>query len=354
MKSGKLRIGLVGAGGIAHYAHIPGWKKIADAELVAVADIDRARAESTANQHGIAHVFTDFNDLVKLDLDAVDVCTPNRAHAPVTIAALNAGRHVLCEKPLATTTADVRKMGELADKKGLILMTAQHQRFGAAAQAIKRWTDAGNLGEVYHARVRAMRRAFLPTAAGFIAWELSGGGPCMDIGVHALDTCLWLMNFPTPTRATGAAKVNFAKGAIIPGAWGEWDRSLFSVEDFAAGFIHFENGMTMVLEAAWLGHQQEGEDVSCQIFGIKGGVKWPSAEFATVQAGSYVHGTLTNPKNIPSAHSEEIVAFHDAVVNGKPSPVPWTETIKVIGILEAIYASQRDGREVEVNAERGG
>jgi len=106
----------------------------------------------------------------------------------------------------------------------LKLMTAQHQRFTASARAIKSWADAGNLGKVYHARVRAMRRAWLPVRPGFISKKLSGGGPCMDIGVHALDCCLWMMGFPKPVRVTGTAKVNFAKGHKIPGLWGEWDR----------------------------------------------------------------------------------------------------------------------------------
>lgn len=346
----KFKVGVIGAGGIAQAVHIPGWKRIPDAEIVAIADIDRSRAESVAQEHGIAHVFTDFRDLVKLDLDAVDICIPNRAHTAATLAALNAGKHVLCEKPLAVTTAEVRKMGELADRKKLILMTAQHCRFGSPAQAIRRWAEAGNLGDPYHARVRAMRRAGLPIAPGFISDQLSGGGPCMDIGVHALDTCMFLMGFPKPVRVSGVAKVNFAKGTTIPGLWGEWNRNLFSVEDFAAGFVHFENGMTMTLEAAWLGHQQENDEVSCQIFGTKGGVKWPSAEFTTVLGGAYADGMLTNPRNIKSPHDEEIVVFHDAVVNRKPSPVPWTQTIKVISILEGIYKSSKLGKEVVLKA----
>jgi predicted dehydrogenase len=236
----------------------------------------------------------------------------------------------------------------LADRKKLKLMTAQHQRFTSSAQAIKNWAEDGNLGAVYHARVKAMRRAWLPAARGFIDKRLSGGGPCMDIGVHALDACMWIMGFPKPVRASGVAKVNFAKGHRIPGMWGEWDRKLFSVEDFAAGFVHFDNGATMTLEAAWLGHQPENEDMSFQLFGMEGGVKWPSGEYASVAGKSFVQGTLTHPRRIERAHSEEIKAFYDCVVNHKPSLVPWTETIKVTGILEAVYASQKQGREVVV------
>jgi predicted dehydrogenase len=183
----------------------------------------------------------------------------------------------------------------------------------------------------------------------------------MDIGVHALDLCLWLMGFPDPVRVSGTAKVNFAKGEGIPGMWGEWNRDLFSVEDFAAGFIHFAPvpgsggaggslGATMNLETAWLGHQVENEDLGCQLFGKQGGLKWPTGEFATVQGGVFAQGTLTYPTHLEKPHYEELRAFHDCIVNGTPSPVPWRETEKVIAILEAIYMSQREGREIHLAA----
>jgi len=278
----------------------------------------------------------------------VDICTPNQVHTPAVLAALRAGKHVLCEKPLAVTTREVRQMGELADRQKLKLMTAQNLRWTAPAVAVKDWAAAGGLGGFYHARVRAMRRAWLPPAPGFIDHRLSGGGPCMDIGVHALDACLWALDFPTPVRVSGTTKVNFAKGHAIPGLWGDWDRNLFSVEDFAAGLVHFDNGATLTLEAAWLGHQVENEDLSFQIYGRNGGVTWPAAEYATVLSGNLVQGTLTTTRGLGASHTEEIRAFRDCVVNRQPSPVPWTETIKVIAILEAIYRSQARGREMAV------
>jgi predicted dehydrogenase len=348
MSNSKFRVGIIGTGGIFKGAHLNGWKALPDVEIVALADINLDRANALAKELNVQHVFSDFRDLVKLDLDAVDICTPNNVHTPAVLAALQSGKHVLCEKPLAVSTKEVRQMGELADKKKLKLMTAQHQRFTASGQAIKSWANDGNLGPVYHARVRAMRRNLLPVAPGFINKKLAGGGPCMDIGVHALDAAMWIMGFPRPVRVTGTTKVNFAKGKMIPGAWGEWDRKMFSVEDFASGFVHFDNGATMTLEAAWLGHQQEGEDMSFQLYGMDGGVKWPSGEFATVKGRSLMQGTLTWPRRVERPHTDEIIAFHDCVVNNKPSPVPWTETIKVIAILEAVYQSGRSGKEVAV------
>lgn len=346
MSTRKFRVGIVGTGGIAQGVHIPGWKSIPDVEIVAVADVHEPNARKAAELAGGAHVFTDYRDLIKLDLDAVDICTPNRLHTPVALAALESGKHVLCEKPLAVTTDEIRLMGALADKVGRVLMTGQHQRYRAETRAIHQWSTGGNLGDVYHARVRAMRRALLPPNPGFIDHTLSGGGPCMDIGVHALDAALWIMGFPKPVRVTGTTRVNFAKGSSIPGKWGEWDRQRYSVEDFAAGFVHFDNGATLTLEAAWLGHQNEDEDFSFQLFGTKAGVKWPSGEIASVQDGVFVDGKLNFPKRIEKPHAEEIAAFHRAAAQGGASPVPWTETLVVISILEALYASQKEGREI--------
>jgi predicted dehydrogenase len=346
MSTSKFRVGIIGAGGIAQAVHIPGWKAQPDTEIVAVADIDQATAAKAAGLAGAAKVFTDYHDLLKLDLDAIDVCTPNRVHTPAVLAALARGFHVLCEKPLAVTTAEVRKMGELADKKRRILMTGQNNRFRAISLAVKTWAAAGNLGDVYHARVRANRRAWLPPRPGFIDEKLSGGGPCMDIGVHALDAAMWVMGFPKPVRVTGTAKVNFAQGHKIPGKWGDWDRKMYSVEDFAAGFVHFDNGATMTLEASWLGHQVEDEDFNFELFGTGASVKWPSAEISTVTAGMFLDGKLSTARHIESSHFEEFALFRNAIESGKPSPVPWTETIHVIGILEAIYKSQKLGREI--------
>ncbi len=346
MSTRKFRVGIIGGGGIAQAVHIPGWRNLPEAEIVGIADVSEATAKKAAEAAGGAQVFTDYRELLKLDLDAVDICTPNKIHTPAALAALTAGKHVLCEKPLAVSTAEVRQIGQLADKKKLNLMTAQHQRFTAPGRAVKAWVDGGNLGEVYHARVRAMRRAWLPPAPGFIDAKLAGGGPCMDIGVHALDLCLWLMGFPKPVRVSGTSKTNFAKGHDMPNRWGEWDRARYSVEDFAAGFVHFDNGATLVLEAAWMGHQKDDEELLAQLFGRKGGVSWPSGEFAAAPNAVLAQGTLALPEHVPHPHWHEIAAFHDCVVNGKPSPVPWTETINVIGILEAVYASSQQGGEI--------
>jgi len=344
-----LNVGLIGAGGIVRAAHLtPGWLCAPDVKIVAVCDIHEQTARSMAADFNIPHVFTDFRDLLKMDeIDAVDICTPNKVHAVAAIAALEAGKHVLCEKPLATSVEDVLAIRSALRETDRILMTAQHHRYSEASVAIKAWVDTGALGEVYHTRVNATRRNHLPTNAGFIDPKLSGGGPCMDIGVHALDTALWLMNFPRPVRVSGRAQTNFAKGFEIPGAWGEWDRVLFGVEDFASGYVHFSNGSTMVLEASWLQHQEK-EELNATLQGTKASIRWPTGQFHTVTNRTLIDGMVLPHSGRKPAHTEEILAFVDAIRSGKASPVPIEETIYVIAILEAIMTSSQLNKEIAV------
>jgi predicted dehydrogenase len=347
--SKTLKVGLIGTGGIVRGAHLkPGWTVVPDVEIVAACDINEASAKSLAEDFDIPNVFTDFNELLKMkEIDAVDICTPNKVHTPAVIAALEAGKHVMCEKPLAVSTREIMAMRAAMQKANKILMTAQHFRFQENSVAIKAWIDSGALGEVYHTRVNATRRNWLPTSPGFIDPNLSGGGPCMDIGVHALDTALWLMNFPRPVRVSGRAHTNFAKGFDIPGGWGEWDRTLFGVEDFASGYIHFDNGSTMALEASWLQHQEK-EEINATLQGKKAGIRWPTGHFHTVTNRTLIDGMVLPHAGRKPAHTEEIFAFADAIRTGKPSPVPVEQTIYVIAILEAIMQSSQLNQEVTI------
>ena len=356
MTQSPLRVGLIGCGGIMRAVHMPGWKLVPNCEVFAVCDTNLETAKKFAEDFGIdpKRVFSDHREMLQLEeLNAVDIATPNRFHTPAVLAALERGLHVICEKPLAVSTQEVRAMAEAATKANRVLMTAQHMRFTDITQALKKYVDTGALGEVYHARVHALRRNWLPTAVTFIDDAFSGGGPCMDIGVHALDTALHLMGFPNPVRVTGITRTNFAKGHAIPGGWGEWDRERFCVEDFASGFVHFENGATLVLEASWLQHQSELEDFSAHLYGTKSGIKWPTGEYASVIGGALVDGTVRPLNGLHPAHSEEILAFAKAVRQDLPSPVPVAQTLKVIGILEAIVESGKTGKEVILGPSKG-
>jgi len=331
---------------VARRAHIPGWQALPGVEVAAVCAPDLAAAQSSADAFGIPHVFSDYHALLELELDAVSICAPNSVHVPASLTAIESGKHVLCEKPMAVTAGQVKMLGEKAEAAGLLLM-AQHQlRFAAEARAAYALVKTEKLGSVYHAQVRALRRATVPTSVGFIDKALAGGGPALDIGVHSLDIALWLMDFPRPVRVTGTAKTNFAHGDKITGDWGEWARSRFSVEDFAAGFVHFENGSTLALECSWLGHYPERDDLSCRLFGLGGSLHWPTGEFSTTAGKAHSTGTLPLEATDEPAHFAAIRAFYEAIQSGRPSPIPWKETYWTIAIIEALYESAAEGKEV--------
>ena len=273
-------------------------------------------------------------------------------HAPLAIAALNAGKHVICEKPLAPTPAEIRRMIAARDRAGALLMTAQHFRFAGVSQAMKAEIDTGALGSVYHARGWMLRRNGLIPTATFIEKKHSGGGPCIDIGVHILDLTLWLMGNPRPVTVSGVAD---ARLAHLPGAFATWREgpipSSFDVEDYAAAFVRFDTGATLVLEVSWLLHHDiEGEDVQSWIYGDKGGCHWPSAQFLDTNytTRQFNNRTLQLTRDKMEPHALECVEFAKAVAAGAPSPVPAEQSLQVLAILDGIYRSQREGREVTI------
>lgn len=346
MLQGKLRVGVVGVGGIGRDQHLPGWAKVPFAEVTALADSSPPALERAAASLPDARRFSDWRDLVaRTDLDVVDICTPNALHSPIALAALQAGKHVLCEKPLATTSAEVASLAEAARTAGKLLMAAQQLRFDKAARQLKGLIDAGMLGEIYYARAQWLRRRLLPALPTFTERRLSGGGPAVDIGVHVLDLACWLMGTPEPLSVTATAGTFLAGRPDLGGDWGDWDRSRLDVEDFAAGFVRFANGAVLTLETSWLAFQPERETIRLQAYGTRGGLVWPDGIVTGETNKAPWDLRLTDVK--PDApHHDEILAFATAVRDGKPSPVPVEETLKVTRVLEAFYKSSELKREV--------
>lgn len=252
MSNKTLKVGIIGVGGIVK-THIPGWVASPHAEIAAASDINEPVLDAFCTEFDIKKKSTDPADLFNdPDIDIIDVCTPNRYHAPLSIAALEAGKHVICEKPLAAAPDEIKQMIAARDKAGRLLMTAQHMRFKADSRALKAEIDAGELGDIYHARSWMLRRAAAPIRPGFIMKKHSGGGPCIDIGVHILDLTLWMMGNPQPVSVTGVARNELAK---LPGAFSNWGGKIppeFDVEDFATAFVRFDNGATLILECSWM------------------------------------------------------------------------------------------------------
>lgn len=349
----KLKVGVVGVGGIAR-THMPGWAASEDAEVVAGSDIFQPALEAWGATHGVTKLVNDPADLfADPDIDIIDICTPNMYHAPLAIAALGAGKHVICEKPLAPTPQEVRQMIAARDASGKQLMTAQHFRFKGVSQAMKAEIETGSLGDIYHGRSWMMRRnGFIPTPT-FVEKRHSGGGPCIDIGVHVLDLTLWLMGNPKPVAVTGVAAAPLAH---LPGQFAAWKREVslpdsWDVEDFAAAFVRFETGATLVLEVSWLLHHDiAGEDMQIWLYGTEGGCHWPKAQFlssnyATKQLYNRDLKLIADPME---PHALECVEFARALAEGRPAPVQPEQSLQVMAILDGIYRSQVAGKEVSI------
>ena len=348
-----LKVGLVGVGGISR-THMPGWAASEEAEVVAGSDISGEALEQWGALHNVTRLTTNAAELFSdPDIDIIDLCVPNMYHAPLAIAALEAGKHVICEKPLAPTPQDIKQMIAARDKAGKQLMTAQHFRFAGVSQAMKAEIDTGTLGDVYHARGWMLRRNGLIPTATFIEKKHSGGGPCIDIGVHILDLTLWFMGNPRPVAVSGVAD---ARLAHHPGAFATWRDgpipSSFDVEDYAVAFVRFETGATLVLEVSWLLHHDiRGEDMQAWIYGDEGGCHWPSAQFLDTNytTRQFNNRTLQLTQDKMEPHALECVEFAKAIAAAAPSPVPAEQSLQVLAILDGIYRSQAEGREVSID-----
>jgi predicted dehydrogenase len=253
----KLKIGIIGCGGIANGKHCPSLAALGDlCEMVAFCDLVEERAVKTAKTFGApdAKVTLDYRQLLAdRSIDAVHICTPNASHAAISVDALAAGKHVMCEKPMAHTAADAAKMLAAWKSSGKKLTIAYQNRFRPEVQLLKKSIEAGELGEIYYGKAIAIRRRAVPNWGVFLDKAQQGGGPLIDIGTHSLDMTLWMMDNYQPARVSGSV---FYKLGSLPEAtdgniWGPWDVTAYDVEDSAMGFIQMQNGAAISIETSW-------------------------------------------------------------------------------------------------------
>lgn len=348
MKGKKYGVGFIGFGGIARACHIPGWKKLNDVDVLAVADPSEQARESAKKEFGIPFVFDNYKKLLEVEeIDIIDICAHNTLHFPAAVDSLKAGKHVICEKPLAVSVKEVEGMIKEAKKNKKKLMAAQHQRFRKESVVVKSMIDDGVFGEIYYAIAYALRRRYLPVRPTFIKKELSGGGPMFDIGVHILDLTYWFMNCPKVHSVKGVTYTKLAKRKDIKGLWGEWDRDAYDVEDFASGFIRFTDGRSISLSCSFLANMEKLEDFSTVLFGTEGGIRWPDGKLAT-EKNRVLQDIEIRFDSVPDVapHHEEIKAFFECVKEDKEVPVKPEESLEVIKMLEGIYKSAETGKEV--------
>ena len=353
----KLRYGIIGCGGIAGGKHLPAVKGLGDVEIAAFCDILPERAESVNREYagGKGKVFADYRELLREELDAVFVLTPNNSHSEIAVAALKAGKHVMCEKPMAKNYTEAKAMLAARDESGKLLTIGYQNRFRPDSLFLKAECEKGALGEIYFAKAAALRRRAVPTWGVFLDAEKQGGGPLIDIGTHALDLTLFMMNNYEPLYAVGTVYHKLNKDKNAGNAWGDWDTKTFTAEDSAFGFVVMKNGATVILESSWALNITEGREAVTTLCGTKGGAEMP-------KAGELVLNGVKNsrPYNLTpllqrggvafykgdedEASVTEAKVFRDAILGkGKLYVLP-EQAFVVTKILEGIYKSAASGK----------
>ena len=351
----KIKVGIVGCGGIANGKHLPAIKKIKEIEFAAFCDIVVERAEKANKDfaNGKAKVFESYKEMLKEKLDAVYVLTHNSAHAEITIAALDAGMHVMCEKPMATTYAEAKAMCAAAKRSGKILTVGYQNRFRRDSLYLKRECEKGTFGDIYFAKAHAIRRRAVPTWGVFLDEKKQGGGPLIDIGTHALDLTLFMMDNYRPLYAAGTTfhKLNGERESA--NAWGDWDASKFTVEDSAFGFVVMKNGAVIILESSWALNSLDVGEAQTTICGTKAG--------ADMKDGLRINGVANNAQYVlkpdfnaggvaffdgvaENEASREARCFADAVLGKGKAYVTPEQAAVVTMILEGIYESAKTGK----------
>lgn len=364
MKNGKLQIGIIGCGGIAQMKHLPTLAKFGDmAEMAAFCDIIPDRAAAAVAKYGTpgAKAYTDYKELLNDDsIDVVHILTPNVSHCHITVDAFSAGKHVLCEKPMAASSADARLMLEAHRKSGKKFTIGYQNRFRNDVQTAYRACSQGALGDIYFAKAHALRRRAVPTWGVFMDKKQQGGGPLIDIGTHALDITLWLMDNHKPKSVMGST--NYKMFDKMEGnVFGQWDPNAFDVEDSAFGFIKMENGATIYLEASWILNTTDAREAATTLCGTEGGMEMKGLDpdsYETVfnysRFGKLMEEKPSNLGSIaffgPFAESpaeREARQWLFSIISDSEPLVKPEQAFVVTQILEGIYTSAKTGKLIE-------
>jgi predicted dehydrogenase len=356
MSEKKLRVGVIGAG--VGTLHLAAYKELPRVEIAALAGLDDDRVRAAAAKYDVPQTYRHYEDLLaRRDIDAVSICLPTVLHAPVTIAAVESGKHVLVEKPLAMTPAEGRTMIAAAEAQRRILMITFNHRYRGDVQWVKRYVDSGALGRIYYAKAHWMRRAGIPRLGSWFGnKEQAGGGPLIDLGVHVLDMALYLMNEPRVRAVSAATYAEFgprglkgAGSALVPvGSEG----LTYDVEDLATAFLRLDGGGTLLLEASWATHSAANDDFGVTLYGSEGGVELLVRNYTyenTVRVFSDVGGVPADlaPRIPPGGGHQAVIArFVAAILDGAPAVPSAADGLRRAEIIAACYESAAVGSEV--------
>ncbi len=360
----KLKVGIIGCGGIAADKHLPALARINEVDIAAFYDINKERAQSVASQFGAADakVYEAVDSLLAdTEISAVHICTTSKTHADLTIRALEAGKHVMCEKPIATTVPDAKRMVETANKMGKLLTFGCQNRFREDVQYLKKICARGDLGEIYFGKALALRRRGVPSWL-LVSKDDQGGGPLLDIGTHALDMTLWLMDNFKPRCVMGSAYHKLAERSNEANLWEPWDPQKFSIPESAFGYITMENGATVILESSWALNIRKPLEARTVLCGTEGGADmsdglWINgAEYGalydkhitTDKTGNFGMNDIdfTFRSKYGAAGNLETRCWIDSILYGRELVVKPEQSLVVYEILEAISESARTGKPV--------
>ncbi|WP_110111964.1 Gfo/Idh/MocA family oxidoreductase [Bacillus sp. CGMCC 1.16541] len=342
----KLRIGIIGVGGIATGRHIPAFQRLdAFCAITAVSDVDVERAKEVAAANQIEHVFQDYHDLFK-EVDAVCICTPNKFHAEITIAAFEAGVHVLCEKPMALSTDECEAMITASKKANKVLAIAYHYRFMKEAQAAKKMIE--DIGAPLVTRVQALRRRKVPGWGVFTNKSLQGGGSLIDYGCHLLDLAIWLMGNPKHVEVSGSTYNVLSKTPNQVNQWGEFDHATFDVDDHVTAYIKFEGGASLLLETSWAANiKDDAEHVS--ISGTEGGISVFPFELYTTKNGMLLNSEAAWIQGEDDPGLPQAKNFIDACLGREELVVKPEEALQVSNIIDQIYEKSETVETIALN-----
>lgn len=350
--SDKIKIGIIGTGNIADI-HLGAYAKNSNVEIYALCDINEERVKTMGEKYGVTRIFTDINEMLKLkEIDAVSVCTWNSQHAPCTIAALNAGKHVLCEKPMATSAQEAREMKAAAEKNGRLLMIGFVRRFGNDCAILKDFIDTDYFGDIYYTKATYLRRKGNP-GGWFGDKARSGGGPLIDLGVHVIDLVRYLLGNPKPVSVYGATFQKLfdrknVKDTVGYSASSKTDADICDVEDLAIAMIRFDNGAVLNIEASF-SLNIKSDQGKIELFGSKAGAKIdPKLEIYS-EINNYMTDVQLCAKtelDFNGLFENEINHFVSCVKDGTTCIAPAEDGIELMTILDAVYESAKTGHEV--------
>lgn len=354
-----LRVGVVGLGG-AGSAHLEAYLGLDDVEVVALAGKETDRLAALGAEHGIPNLLADWEDLVALpDVDAVSIATPNILHGPISIAALRAGKHVFCEKPLALSADEARLMVAAAHENDRVLEVSFNHRRRADVQYVKGYLADPGIGRIYHTRASWKRRAGIPgLTSWFTSKTMAGGGALIDLGPHIIDSVLFLLGEPRVVAVSAVTHGELGRagyGAMDRAAQMASDSGVFEVEDLASALLRLDDGSSIALEISWAGHTVDDEDISIELLGVDGGARIWVPRYANTDtvriyrddAGEEV--TLAPEVVNPGREHRAVIAeFVETVRGGEWGGHRGEFALHRTEILDACYRSAAEGREVRL------